>query len=229
MSKSVGSGKMLLLCAWPGLFQLWHRGAPSGLVLAVGFSVLVNLVLVASFVWTGLLSRQARIAGWGAVLLAWGVSALLTHRIARRQGEAGRSERSERRAGSDAAVVAAEDLFAKAVDEYLACNWYEVERLLHTLLKRDDHDVEARLMLATMCRHTGRLDEAGDQLEQLARCERSKLWWPEIERERDSIEQQRIEQQRIEQQRIEQQRVNLNHSDHGRADDVRVVDVTKAA
>ena len=65
-------------------------------------------------------------------------------------------------------VGSCEDLFNQAVDLYLKGDYYQVERLLCKLLDKDARDLDARLMLATLLRHTGRFDEASKQLDQLA-------------------------------------------------------------
>ncbi len=45
-----------LVYLWPGLPQLWLAGWWWGLALAAGFAVLVDLLLVVSYVWVELLS-----------------------------------------------------------------------------------------------------------------------------------------------------------------------------
>ena len=46
---------------WPGLYRLWRQGQPAGLVAAALQAVLLNTVLVSSFVWTALLPPQFRL------------------------------------------------------------------------------------------------------------------------------------------------------------------------
>jgi cytochrome c-type biogenesis protein CcmH/NrfG len=66
-------------------------------------------------------------------------------------------------------------------------NWFEAERELNKLLRRDNRDLEARLMLATLLRHTKRFDEATRQLNVLVRLEGAKRWELEIRREGELI------------------------------------------
>ena len=45
-------GMPAAVCIWPGLPSLWERGSWAGLGLAVVFAGLLNVLLVASTVWT---------------------------------------------------------------------------------------------------------------------------------------------------------------------------------
>jgi cytochrome c-type biogenesis protein CcmH/NrfG len=78
-------------------------------------------------------------------------------------------------------------LLAKAQQEYLKRDWFETEVLLQRVLRDDRDDVDARLMLATLYRHTGRLEEADETLSQLERMEGAGKWKLEISRERNLI------------------------------------------
>src|SRR5207244_6114224 len=66
-----------------------------------------------------------------------------------------------------------QDLFPRALGEYLRGNWYEVETLCQAMLRAEAGDVDARLLLATSLRHTGRRDAARLRLEELGRLEAS--------------------------------------------------------
>ena len=50
--------------------------------------------------------------------------------------------------------------FREAQAAYLAGDWVSAEQTLLKLLRHDARDAEARLMLATLWRHEGRLDAA---------------------------------------------------------------------
>ncbi len=41
----------VILCGWPGLPGLWYRGYASSLLVAFGFSILLNLAVISSFIW----------------------------------------------------------------------------------------------------------------------------------------------------------------------------------
>lgn len=170
-----------MVCLWPGLPQLWIRGAWSGLALALGFTALVNVLLLASLVWTQWLPLGFLIVGWAAVGMLWLLSTIAS------MGWLGASTRQ-------ASADDGEELFREAQAHYLKGNWYEAETLLNQRLSRNGRDIDALLMLATLKRHTGRLDEALGQLERLERLEHAIKWHQEIARERMLIARARAEQ-----------------------------------
>ena len=65
---------------------------------------------------------------------------------------------------------------------------YQAEVTLRRLLRADSQDVDSRLMLATLLRRTGRLDEARRELARLEQLEGSEKWQLEIEQEHKRIE-----------------------------------------
>ena len=113
--------------AWPGLPQLWRRGDWSGLALALGFALLLNLVLLTTFVWTELVTPSVAVAAWVVVAGFWLASFISSWRSGFEQGRA---------------PTAQEDLFPTAVAEYLKGNWYDVEQICQRLLRRNDRDVD---------------------------------------------------------------------------------------
>ncbi len=155
---------------WPGLPQLWFCGFWSGLALAAGFAVLLNLLLLASLVWVELLSSPHLRLGWLAVGILWFGSAVLSAAYARR--------------GATRGATSAEALFRDALSEYLQGSWFEAETILGRLLRLHPRDVEARLLLATLLRHTRRYPEALDQLDRLERLRDAAKWTQEIAAER---------------------------------------------
>lgn len=163
-----------ICCLWPGLPQLWIAGDWSGLALAVGFACLVNLLLLTTLHWTEWLDAGLKIAGWTAVGVLWCASAVSGWRwmVCREQ---------------TAARPRQEDLFPRALGEYLRGNWYEAEAACHEMLRRTAGDVEARLLLATLLRRTGRFAEARGQLEQLTRLDAAAAWQAEIDSERERL------------------------------------------
>ena len=157
----------LTLCLWPGLPQLWLTGACSGLALAVGFAALLDLLLLTSLLWTEWVEPAFRVAGWTAVAVLWGVSVMTGWRWSREQPARRRTSRGE-------------DLFPRALGEYLKGNWYEAETACKNMLRRLPGDVQARLLLATLLRRTARWAEARQQLEALKRLEAAATWEFEI-------------------------------------------------
>jgi hypothetical protein len=155
---------------WPGLPQAWLRGDLSALLMAVGFSVLLNLVVVASWVWIDLLTTPLLAVAWSGVILFWLVStvtALVQMPALLRAPSVG----------------LAEDLFRTAQGEYLKGNWFEAELALNRLLEHDPGDVDAQLMLAALTRRIGQIAEAREQLRRLATLEGAGRWQSEIARE----------------------------------------------
>jgi hypothetical protein len=78
-------------------------------------------------------------------------------------------------------------LFREALGEYLKGHWLEAEASLGLLLRHDPRDVEARLMLASVFRHTSRLPQARRQLVALSRLEGAEKWRTEITAELDLV------------------------------------------
>ena len=156
--------------SWPGLVRIWRHGATTGLISALGFTILLSTSLVSSFVWSELLSDGARVLLWSLTLLYWALGWVDSNRfLANHQ------------------FVSAQDgqldLFLAARGEYLRCEWKRSEDLLCSILHENPRDVEARLMLATLSRHQGLLEEAREHLRRLQRLERASEWNMEIERE----------------------------------------------
>ena len=159
---------------WPGLPQVWSTGRWPGLVLAVGFALLLNLGLASSLVWCELLTPGVRGAVWLLVLTMWGGAWLF-------------SSRASGCAASPGQIAQAHDRFPEAIHHYLKGNWFEAERLLNELLRSCPHDVDAGLTLATLLRHTGRREEAAEQLDRMERLEGSAKWQWEIAGERQRL------------------------------------------
>jgi hypothetical protein len=156
---------------WPGLPQLWSWGFGSGLLLATGFAVLLNLLILASFVWVELLSPLHLRLGWLAIGALWAGSAIV-------------SAWHGRRGPLPHGATSAEVLFREALSEYLQESWFEAETILDRLLHLHPRDVEARLLLATLLRHTRRYQEALDQIHRLERLRDADHWAREIAAEK---------------------------------------------
>ena len=130
-----------LTLGWPGLPQLWFAGSLPGLAIAVGFAVLLNLGVLSSRLWTELFSPQIQTLIWLAVGVFWAAAVATSARRIAGLSMSGPS-------GDD------EGLFNLARSEYLKGNWFEAEVTLDRLLTRNVLDVESRLMLAMLLRHT---------------------------------------------------------------------------
>ncbi len=159
---------------WPGLPRLLREGAWSSLGFAVGFACLLNLALLGTLWWSELFSPAVRNLLCAAALVIWGVAFVYS------LWHDGRTP-APRDPGPTARW------FIEAQNHYLRGNWFESEQLVRALLARDPRDVHAGLMLASILRRTGRLEEAQRQLDGLARFEASARWEFEIARERDRV------------------------------------------
>jgi hypothetical protein len=135
---------------------------------AIGFAALLNLVLLATYGWTEWIGAGVRVAAWLAVG-GWWVAAVV---VSVRQRQTARHEASQWR-----------DLFPEAQREYLKGNWYQAELLLVQMLHQEPRDIDARLMLSTLLRHTDRKVEAIEQLRRLEKTEGCQKWHLEIQRE----------------------------------------------
>ena len=162
---------------WPGLPQLWQQGLWSGLVLAVGFGMLLNVALLASFVWVELLGPAWLRTLWLTLGSVWALSAAAT--AWHGWGVAPRLVRS------------AEAMFREALSEYLRENWFEAEQAVHKLLDAHERDVEGRLLLATLLRQTERYAEATAQLARLELLKDAQKWALEIGVEKQLLAERR--------------------------------------
>ena len=163
-----------IACLWPGLPQLWAFGSWSGLFLALVAAILLDLLIWASFGWSELIDENWRIIGWVAFGVFWVVASAWSVKTYRRRAAVESPDRKE-------------DDFAEAVDHYLKGDYYQTEHVLRGLLLRNLRDVDARLMLATLLRHTGRFDEAAEELDVLSRFEGADKWELEIQQERKRL------------------------------------------
>jgi len=159
---------------WPGVSQFWGRDVKSGLVVAVGFSILLNLALVCTFVWVDLLGEPFRNAAWIVISTTWVGWAILAYNW-------------DRKYGQTLASGITDSLFEKAQKYYLESNWFEAERVLRRLLRHDKRDFDARFLLATLLRHTGRLRDAEEELNRMERLDGAEKWALEIRRERELL------------------------------------------
>jgi thioredoxin-like negative regulator of GroEL len=79
------------------------------------------------------------------------------------------------------------DGFREAIQHYLRGNWFETQCCLNILLKKNPHDAEALLMMATLLRHIKRYEEAAEVLNQLERIQESTEWRIELHTEKQAL------------------------------------------
>ena len=181
----------LALCGWPGLARLWMRGSWSALALAIGFSVLLNIALVATFAWPTLLGDTFPAVAWPIIIVIWVISVVVSYRMIGSWSSppvmAAETKVAEK--GEFLKENESDTLFNRAQGEYLKGNWIEAEALLKRQLSSNERDVESRLLLATLFRHTRQWDLAENELETMQRFDASVHWQFEIQRERELIHQ----------------------------------------
>lgn len=159
-----------LTLVWPGLPWLWLRGSMAGLVLALAFAILLDMAIVATWIWTEFLELPIVIGLWAGVAVVWGIATV----------SAATTFPAPLQSGPDAA---AEALFAAARDAYLARDWLAAETKLRSLLVVRPTDGEAQLLLGTLLRRVGRLREAREALDALSRSDAGATWRAAIARE----------------------------------------------
>jgi len=174
---------------WPGLPELWWRGSRMGLMLAISFGMLANLVVAATWVWSELLGADVGRPLWVGLGVVWLTLIFVSFRSA---------------VHSDETIPAGEtDYFSVAQTEYLKGNWLETEILARQLLAARPSDAEAALLLTSTLRRAGRVDEARQALDEIGRWDRADTWRFEID-----VEYQRLaekEQRLAEQEGLEQE------------------------
>ena len=163
-----------LTLAWPGLPWLWLRGSAAGLVLAAAFAVVLDAAIVTTFLWSELVEVQVTIGLWTAAAAIWIVATI----------SAVAAFPSALASGRDAMVDA---MFVAARDAYLARDWLTAESKPRAALELSPTDGEAQLLLATLLRRVGRLDEARGALQKLARSDSGGPWRSAITRELDLL------------------------------------------
>jgi len=154
---------------WPGLPQLARDGNWTALAVAIAAAVLLNALLLSTCVWTELVAPAPRIICWAFLAAAW-------------VGAIGYWTWNDRKQSSARAITGGK-AFEEALKEYLKGNWFEAEQKLNLQLRCDEHDIEARLLMATLLRHTKRFGEATYQLNILAGLDGAQRWALEIHRE----------------------------------------------
>jgi hypothetical protein len=93
--------------------------------------------------------------------------------------------------GHDEASTSADisdKLFLDARNQYLKGNWFESESIINQILAESPHDIEARLLLLTLLRHTNRIEEALVQITDFQKWDGAKQWEFEITRELELLE-----------------------------------------
>jgi thioredoxin-like negative regulator of GroEL len=78
-------------------------------------------------------------------------------------------------------------LFIQAQHEYLKGHWGEAQTLLNRQIDQHPRDIESRLLLATLFRHSRKLDQSLQQLKEIKRFDEGFEWNFECKREEELI------------------------------------------
>ena len=189
MSRTDSAHKLLSL--WPGLPDLWRHGNGLALATALVFALAANVLALVTFVWTdllvveltwflgaagaGVVSGTLKAVGWVVLSCCWLGSAYGGLRQSASKTRPGRAKVDE-------------TLFPRAQSEYLKGHWYEAETLAGELLAQRADDIEARLLLATVYRRTGRTVEAEKQLAEMEQFPVAARWSLEMAAERSMLQ-----------------------------------------
>ncbi len=165
----------IVTCCWPGLPRLWLCGDWFSLLVAIAFGGVLNLLLVSACMRPDWLPWPANLLAWLSVGGFWIVSAARAHR-------------NLPELYKPLHVADDRGLFLKAQSEYLQGHWFEAENALNQLLRQSRRDIDARLMLATMYRHTRRYEAATAELGLIEQIEGAEKWQSEIASERRLVQ-----------------------------------------
>lgn len=165
----MGTARYLTLL-WPGLPWLWLRGSLAGLILALAFALVLDVAVISTWIWSGLVDLEIWLGLWTATAAVWLVATLSALSAFPPPIPAARDQ-------------ATDALFLKARDAYLARDWLTAEMNLRALLQFSAMDGEAQLLLGTLLRRAGRWQESRKALEKLARSDSGGLWKSAIDRE----------------------------------------------
>lgn len=169
-----------LLYLWPGAVPLILEPTWGTFLVAAGFAGLFHLCLVGTFVWPEIWPSPIIGGAWLLLAASWGFSVYW-------------AVLCDRRRHPVAAPPPGEDLYPVALQAYLRGEWSRTEHFLGQLLRRHPRDADALLLLVSLWRRTGRLDEAGRVLRELEKLDAARRWYTEIQREKQLLKEKRIE------------------------------------
>ena len=153
------------------------RGQWNSLVLAVAFSMMLNLALACSFVWPDLLGETFPLVAWPILTVTWCLSFWVSWKSIDSFAET-RGFTAEQY----------DTLFIQAQTEYLNGNFPVCFQMLTRHLTDNPRDLESRLLLATTCRRLDRHDDAFHQLATFRKIDGWQQWSNEVQRELQLIE-----------------------------------------
>ncbi|WP_146442524.1 tetratricopeptide repeat protein [Botrimarina colliarenosi] len=170
---------------WPGLPHLWVRGSLAGLTLALAFSVLLNVLVLATLVWPAWLESRLKFACAATAVVLWFAALWETRGELRRlAAERDAADSDEPAVPLPSEITVNDQLLTEAQTNYLRGDWLAAERLLRQAIRRDRDDFEARFWLVSVLRSAGRLRHAERLLRRVERLDAAAAWRHEIADER---------------------------------------------
>ncbi|MDO5565655.1 MAG: tetratricopeptide repeat protein [Planctomycetia bacterium] len=127
----------------------------------------MNTVLILNFYWTSLLPESWYKWTYISLGVAWLVLSAMSSAF---------SKRFE----STRLLDSHGELYLEVLNHYLKGEWEKTECCAKAILRYNPNDVEVLLLLATLYRHTRRLDLAQETLARLQLLEMSDKWYFEI-------------------------------------------------
>lgn len=175
---------------WPGLPHLWVRGSLAGLTLALAFSVLLNVLVLATLVWPAWLESRLKFACAGTAVVLW-LAALWETRgeLRRLAAERDAAEKAGQSEASQPTLSKNDQLLSEAQTSYLRGDWLTAERRLREAIRRDRDDFEARFWLVSVLRTAGRHRHAERLLRRVERLDAAAGWRHEAADERRRLAQ----------------------------------------
>jgi hypothetical protein len=150
--------------------------------LAIAFSILLNLAIISTFIWTQIFADSAFTAiAWPVILTIWAATAWIAFQNLP-------DVMSVKSKACQTVLDSSDALFLDARGEYLKGHWETARLLLLKQLSQTPRDIESRLLLATLYRHTRQFNDAYAQLETLEMFDESSTWESEIRREQKLLE-----------------------------------------
>jgi tetratricopeptide (TPR) repeat protein len=164
---------------------LWVRGSLAGLTLALAFSVLLNVLVLATLVWPAWLESRLKFACAGTAFALW-LAALWETRgeLRRLAAERQKADEAEPADTDRTKPVPNDSLLSEAQTSYLRGDWLTAERRLREAIRRDRDDFEARFWLVSVLRTAGRHRHAERLLRRVERLDAATAWRHEIADER---------------------------------------------
>lgn len=162
---------LAVLSIWPGLPQIWAGRPVLGLALAATFTVLLNVALGTTFIWTDAAEMATVSVVWYATAVLWmGALGATVWWLCKKHPEHFHAE--------------IDTLLREALQDYLLGHWRQAEVRLERILELDHRDSDALMHLASLYVHTGRTSDAREALRRCLELEEgSRKWKWEIKEE----------------------------------------------